>query len=251
MLADLERLIALQRLDSASHDAQQRLAEEPERSAQLAARLDASRQHLAAEKARLADNQAARRSLEKDAAVHQTRLSKFKDQLMAVKTNVEYQAMQKEIAFADGEVKSIEERILEQMLAGDEIAAAVKKAEAELAAEEKAVAAERKAMDAELAGHRASLEKLAAERGQVAARLDPKLLDLFETISSRRHGVALAEAREGICTVCHVRLRPQVFNEIRRNDAIIQCDSCHRILYFVVPAAPAAADGAAQAAPPQ
>jgi hypothetical protein len=23
-----------------------------------------------------------------------------------------------------------------------------------------------------------------------------------------------------------------VFNEIRRNDAIIQCDSCQRILYF-------------------
>jgi predicted nucleic acid-binding Zn-ribbon protein len=32
--------------------------------------------------------------------------------------------------------------------------------------------------------------------------------------------------------VCHVRLRPQVFNEVRRNEALIQCDSCLRILYF-------------------
>ena len=31
MLPDLERVIALQRLDSATHDAQRRLAEEPER----------------------------------------------------------------------------------------------------------------------------------------------------------------------------------------------------------------------------
>ena len=50
----------------------------------------------------------------------------------------------------------------------------------------------------------------------------------------------MAEARDGLCTVCHVRLRPQVFNEVRRNDGIIQCDSCTRILYFV-PAAPPAA----------
>jgi hypothetical protein len=44
--------------------------------------------------------------------------------------------------------------------------------------------------------------------------------------------VAVAEARNGLCTICHVRLRPQVFNEIRRNETIIQCDSCRRILYF-------------------
>ena len=52
--------------------------------------------------------------------------------------------------------------------------------------------------------------------------------------------MALAEARDGLCTVCHVRLRPQVFNEVRRNDSIIQCESCTRILYFV-PASSAAA----------
>jgi predicted nucleic acid-binding Zn-ribbon protein len=49
----------------------------------------------------------------------------------------------------------------------------------------------------------------------------------------------MAEARGGICTVCHVRLRPQVFNEVRRNDSLIQCESCNRILYFVPAPAPA------------
>ncbi len=52
--------------------------------------------------------------------------------------------------------------------------------------------------------------------------------------------MAVAEARDGICTICHVRLRPQVFNPVRRNDEILQCDNCNRILYFVpVPAAAA------------
>ena len=55
-------------------------------------------------------------------------------------------------------------------------------------------------------------------------------------------GVAMAEARGGVCTICHVRLRPQVFNTVLRNDSILQCDHCNRILYYVpVPASAAAA----------
>jgi predicted nucleic acid-binding Zn-ribbon protein len=69
--------------------------------------------------------------------------------------------------------------------------------------------------------------------------MDRQTLAIFELVSSRRNGVALAEARDGICTICHVRLRPQVFNNVRRNEEIIQCDSCNRILYFVHLPAPA------------
>jgi predicted nucleic acid-binding Zn-ribbon protein len=46
----------------------------------------------------------------------------------------------------------------------------------------------------------------------------------------------MAEARDGICTICHVRLRPQVFNNVRGNEEIIQCDSCQRILYWTAAA---------------
>src|SRR5476651_1439843 len=120
MNADLERIIALQGLDSAAHDAQRRLAAVPEREATLEARLEAARQVVAAAKERLTAGQTARRELEKEVAVHQGRLSKFRDQLMAVKTNQEFQAVQKEMGFAQGEIKSIEDRILEQMLEADE-----------------------------------------------------------------------------------------------------------------------------------
>src|SRR5437763_9993175 len=144
MHADLERVVALQRLDSAAQDAQRRLADEPDRQKAIDARLHAGGQKLADAKAQLTDTQNARRTLEKDVAVHQGRLSKFRDQLMSVKTNVEYQAMQKEIGFAQSEVKAIEDKVLERMLEGDELTALVKRAEAELAAEQKATDADRR-----------------------------------------------------------------------------------------------------------
>jgi len=233
MNADLERVIALQRLDSAAHDAQRRLAAEPERTRALEARIETAKQRVADAKQRLSDNQARRREIEKEVAVHQGRLSKFREQAMAVKTNEEYHAVQKEIAYAQTEIKGLEDRVLEQMLDADDLSSAVKRSEKELADEQKAADGERKAMAAEFTELRASLERIAGERAALVAALDPHVLAVFELVSKRRNGIGVAEARDGICTICHVRLRPQVFNTIRRNDAIIQCDSCQRILYFV------------------
>ncbi len=246
MLADLERVIALQKLDTAAHDAQRRLADAPDRLTALDARLDAAKQDLANAKARVAENQAKRREIEKDVAMHQGRLSKFREQAMAVKTNQEYHAIQKEIGFAQTEIKTLEDKVLELMLDADEQNAAVKRAEKALADEQKAIDAEKKQIAAETAELGASIEQLGAERAKIAAAMDPTVLATFERVAKGRHGVAVAEARNEICTICHVRMRPQVFNNVRKNDSIIQCDSCQRILYFAAAPAAAASDTVSQ-----
>ena len=239
MNQDLEKLITLQRLDSTANGAEKRIADDPERQKAFDARLEAAKSAVAEAKQKLSDSQAARRAIEKDVAVHQGRLSKFNEQAMAVKTNQEYHAIQHEIAFAKNEIKALEDRILENMMEGDELTAIVKKTEAGLSAEQKAVDAERKALASEIAGLKTTLEQVKTERARVAKSISPNVLGVFELVSKRRVGVGLAEARDGICTICHVRLRPQVFNNVRRNDEIIQCDSCQRILYFVPAIAPA------------
>jgi predicted nucleic acid-binding Zn-ribbon protein len=242
MNTDLERLIVLQRLDSAAHAAGRRLAEEPDIEKALEARLEAAREQVAAAKERLTANQNGRREVEKDVALHQGRLSKFREQAMAVKTNQEYHAVQKEIEFAQTEMKAAEDKVLERMLEADDLTAAVKRAETDLAGETKKADAERKAMATEFAELRSSLEKIGGERTGVIRSLTPQVLDIFTRVAQRRNGIAVAEARGGICTICHVRLRPQIFNTVRRNEQILQCDSCNRILYFVPAAEPSAAD---------
>jgi predicted nucleic acid-binding Zn-ribbon protein len=237
MNADLEHIIALQGLDSAAHDAERRLAEEPDREKIFESRVTTAREAVAAAKANLAANQEARRTVEKDVALHQGRLSKFREQAMAVKTNQEYHAIQKEIEFAQTEMKAAEDKVLERMVEADDLAAAVKKSEADLASETKKVDADRKAMAAEFAELRSSLDRIRGERQVIVSALSPQVLSTFERVSQRRNGIAVAEARDGICTICHVRMRPQVFNTVRRNEEILQCDSCQRILFFVPPAA--------------
>jgi predicted nucleic acid-binding Zn-ribbon protein len=249
MNADLERLIALQKLDSAAEAARKTLAGEPEHAAALDARLEAARQHVAAAKDQLTVNKNARAALEKDVAVQQGRLSKFRETAMAVKTNQEYHAVQHEITFAQTEIKKIEDSILERMMESDDLTAAMKTAEAQLAAETKAVEAERRAVSAAHVEMQASLERIAVERAALIAGLDKNVLSTFDAVSRKRNGVAMAEARGGVCTICHVRLRPQVFNTVLRNDSILQCDHCNRILYYVP--VPASAATAPSEPPPQ
>ena len=62
----------------------------------------------------------------------------------------------------------------------------------------------------------------------------PDLLAEYSRILQRR-GTALAEAKDGGCTMCHVKLRAQVYVDVKRNDGIITCSSCSRILYFNAP----------------
>ena len=237
MHADLERVIALQRLDSAASDARKKLAEGPEREKLFTERLDTAGRHVAESKEKLAANHEARRAIEKEVAVHQGRLSKYRDQAMAVKTNQEYHAIQHEISHAEGEIKKHEDGILERMLEADELTATIKSAEADLASQQKSIEADRKTMAAEHGELQKSLDALLAERATVVAAVDKRVLSTYETAAAKRQGIAVAEAKDGICTICHVRLRPQVFNEVRRNDTIMQCDSCQRILYFVPAAA--------------
>jgi len=241
---DLEQLIHLQALDSAAERHRRRVADIPILQAALDARLAERTASVDAVKARIAASQAARRDIEKDLAAVQGRLSKYKNQLMEVKTNKEYQAMQKEMSVAEQEISDHETKMLERMEEADGLAAELKAAESTLKSEQAEIARERQALQIEQTTSAADLERITEERAVVAATISREALAIFTRVAHGRKGQAMAEARDGLCTVCHVRLRPQMFNQARRNDSIIQCDSCTRILYFVPVPAPAAPEQA-------
>jgi predicted nucleic acid-binding Zn-ribbon protein len=240
MSPDLQRLVDLQRLESAIADAKTKIAAHPQRLADADTQLAAATQLLESAQHRLKDNQEARRALEKDTALYQGRLSKFRDQQSAVKTNKEYQALGHEIETAQRDLGGVEEKMIERMVEADALSADVKAAEAVFAAKKKEIEAQKKEMATELAGVEATLKSATAERASLLTQIDQRLVSTFEQVARVRKGVAVTTAtRDGLCSVCHVRLRPQVFQLIRQNDTIVQCDSCQRILYYVPPPPPA------------
>src|SRR5690349_16990608 len=235
MLPDLERLIQLQDIESRAAIANKAIADAPGRIAALDALLHSSSTALAAAKQALADNQAARRSIDKDLIADQQRLEKYKEQIMAVKTNEQLHAMQHQMKSVEDDISKQEERVLVNMMSADEINATIKKAEAALKSAQASVATERAAIEAEVKNHQAMVVRCNSERQAIVAAMDNEgAIDTFHRIAKVR-GTAVARAEGERCTVCQVRLRPAVFAEVRKNDQIVQCDSCNRILYFIPP----------------
>ena len=207
MHPDLERVVHLQQIEDAAERARRTSADETVRQQELAASHAAARQALENERGQLAANQAARRDIEKDLAMQQARLSKFRDQLMEVKTNREYQAMQKEIETAQQEIRRQEDRLLERMLEFDELTRQVKQAEQAFVRDQAANEAERAALADQLAEAKASIDRLAAERAALAAQIAPPVLALFERVLRYRKLAAVAPVRGGR-GAGQARLRP-------------------------------------------
>ena len=233
MNPDIPHLIRLQHLDAEIESARRRIAEIPAVQDALATRLEQATAAVDEVKQRLAASQAERKSIENEVATIQIRLSKYKGQLTELKTNKEYQTMQKEIATAEEAIRSHEDRVLERMEEGETLSGELKAAETELKTRQAAIAAERASLEAEASALQGTADETAASRAAAAKALSPNALKLFEHVSKQRKGLAIAEARDGGCTVCHVRMRPQMFNEVRRGETLIQCESCLRILYFL------------------
>jgi predicted nucleic acid-binding Zn-ribbon protein len=250
MTPQLAALIALQRLDSAADHARRRIAELPAAEQAADAKVAAAASAAEAVKARLHDNQQSRRSLDKDVAVIDTRLARFEDHKAAVKTNQEYTALLHEIATARADKDAIEERILILMEEADGLAAELKGAEAALADAKRDADAVRASSSVERRALEQEVARLAGERAHEARDVDAPTLARYEQLLKQRRGIAVARMTGETCVACHVRLRPHVVQQIRRNDSIVQCESCQRILYFepadnASPAAPGAGAGPA------
>jgi len=233
MIPQLAALIALQQLDTAAEASRRRLGELPGAEQAIDAAIAVASQAVDTAKARLAENQHTRRELEKQVAVVDGRLSRFEDHKAAVKTNQEFTALLHEITTAKVEKDAVEEKILVLLEVADVITAEIRAAEKALADARRdgevtrsGLKAERQMLDAELA-------RLTSERVRETASVEKPVLARYEQILKQRRMIAVAPIEGELCTACHVRLRPAVAQQIRRNDSIVPCDSCSRILYFV------------------
>lgn len=236
-------LAELQAVDVRLATVRAALAEFPKRLAAAEARLEAARQQLAASKASHTQSSKDRKTYEMDVDSWKEKARKYKDQSGQVKSNEAYRALLHEIENAEKEVAKAEDRLLDRMVAGEEFDHAVKSAEAALKAAEAEVAAERVTLAKEKAAVETDAAALSAEHEKVIAGVPADLVQLYQQVAKRHHGIALAAVREeSSCGQCGFMVRPHVVQEIRRGtEEIFRCDGCGRILYYPEAAAQAAA----------
>jgi uncharacterized protein len=229
---DLRNLIALQELDQKIANLQKKIVDVPGKIQTLQEELELLTKNHHDKIVTSQELAKRRRVSEGEVDLMRAKLSRLKDQLMAVKTNKEYTAMLHEIQMAEAQIRQEEDKILEIM-------ESMETCELELKAYENALSSHSKQIEQsirELEGSIPVMETesimLREEKSRMEDRVERELLSRYHTIAQARRGIALAEAREELCTACHVRIRPQVYAELLRADVIYVCDSCDRILFL-------------------
>ena len=143
MNALIQKLIELQALDLRAAELRQQIDSFPERLLQIDQSVKTASDAVAAAKQRVADLRRDRKKLEMDVDDWRGKIKKYKDQLYQVKSNEAYRALQEEIRNAEAEMGRAEDRLLEDMVGGEEAERVVKEAEKALKEAEGVAASER------------------------------------------------------------------------------------------------------------
>lgn len=232
MNTDLQKLIELQKLDLQTVELQEQVRKTPKELEALRGELQDHQRSFESARERLEEDTKQRRALEAEVESLRAQLSKYKSQLMEVKTNKAYQAMLHEIENTERKIEAKEDEILEHMMSVDQREEQVRRTKLEMAAREQEIQKQQKELEDLASQAQAEIDLLQAERKRLEEQISRVLTHQYERIASVRNGVALAEARDYSCQACHVKLRPQLFADLKANDQIITCENCNRILYY-------------------
>ena len=234
MKAELQKLVALQNLDTSIRKLEKDLEAIPERRAEIEGEFDQRAFEIRALETRRDEAKHNRARLENDVVEQRGKVERAERNLMSSKKQDEYTAAIREADAARKQISQLETQILEQMEVLEQAEAALQERAEEIASLNSDRETRLKSFDEDGQSQSVQLATARKDREQVAAELPKALSSLYARIRARiRDGVAVAEARNRSCTACFMSLRPQVMAEIRRGAEVITCDNCGRILYYV------------------
>jgi hypothetical protein len=231
---DFEKLIQLQNLDSEMKQTTLFLESIPRLIEDIDRKIKAGSQAVADAKDKLAVNQKARRDLEASVKDVKVKIAKFKRQLGEVKTNKEYTVLLHEIEESQREVDAVEERIISEMLTADDIDEEIRSATRRQNKEHETLRADQAVLELKKREMESRRDALIAEREALVPLIPADQMKLYMSMFNKKNGTALSAVKGEFCSLCHVRIRPQMLNEIRDKSKIYLCENCGRILYGTV-----------------
>lgn len=232
MIPELSRLIEVQVIDKEIQEIQRALEQLPEDLKATEAALARLQDQQAAHLQQLEDLKAQRRDTETEMEEMEAGIKKSRQRLMEIKSNIEYKAMLKEIAFKEDQRDQRETRTLELMERMEEENRAIAAKEQEIQEQEAVLNQQRLAVEAETAKLREELAGLQGQCTKLHKGLPPPLLKRYDFIRQRRNGTAIAPVRDGVCMGCNMNILPQQFIDLQKGNDILQCPHCQRILYW-------------------
>jgi len=160
------------------------------------------------------------------------KIKKLRGRTSEIKTNKEYQAHLKEIESGEKEQRGVEDEVLSLMEEVDTAQKELKRDDGKVKIEEEKIEAFKKKLEEDVAEIEKDLDALKLQREQLVKGIEGELYHLYVQLLETKRGLAVVETRDEVCQGCYMNIPPQLFVEIKKNEKIIQCPQCNRILYW-------------------
>src|SRR4030043_517079 len=232
MNEQIKCIVELQRIDSNILDRKHMMDVIPSKITKAEQPLKESRLALDKTKQRLGSLEKKKRDKEDELDGINEKIKKLKARIAEIKTNKEYQAHLKEIESVEKERYTVEDEILFVMEEIDASSKEIESEEAKLRTEKDKIEAFKKQLEKERLDAEKELLTLQEDRSRIVANIDKETYNQYIILIESCNGIAVTEAKEEICQGCNMNIPPQLFVEIKKNEEIINCPQCRRILYY-------------------
>jgi len=228
----LELLWELQKIDLGLRSIKEEKDRYPKEMKKLDEKQRAERERIEKEKEKIESLEKARRQKESQLALEQEKIKRAGGRMSEVKTNKEYQALLSEIETIKEANNRMEEEILQVMDEIDELKKDLSKREKDAGVSVEKLEGERKKLQEKMAHDEKVWEKQMERRDVLSKQIESKLVKLYNTLKEKREGVGVVSVKHETCQGCFVNVPPQMFIEVQKNNAIVRCPHCNRILFW-------------------
>jgi len=229
---EFKNLINLQNIDGKLIEVSHFLDEVPSKLKRIDKKIEDSFRIVTNAEDKLTANQKKRRDIESEVQDMKTLISKYKRQLSDVRTNKEYTSLLHEIAETEKKGDGLEEEIISEMLKADDIEEEIKSATQKAGEAKAKFTKEKEALLKKKAEQGELKANLLKEKEELLPNIPSDQITLYNKISVNSNGISLSPVTGEFCSMCHMRIRPQVLNELKAENIIIVCENCGRILHF-------------------
>jgi len=230
--AQLELLWELQKIDLGLKSIQEEKDRYPTEMKKLDEKQKVETERIEKEKEKIESLEKTRRQKEGQLNLEQEKIKRAEAKMFEVKTNKEYQALLGEIDAIKGANSRMEEEILRVMDEIDELKKDLSKREKDVGATLEKIEAERKKLQQQMGHDETIWEKQMERREALSKQIETKLVKLYNTLKEKRQGVGVVGVKRETCQGCFVNVPPQLFIEVQKNNTLVRCPHCNRILYW-------------------
>jgi predicted nucleic acid-binding Zn-ribbon protein len=232
VLSMIEKLLVIQDRDRKIRQLTRESEDIPARKKLTDARLDEHRKAVQQGQEELKKNASAAKQIEIDIDSMKAKILKLREQQGQVKRNEEYRAIEHEIAMLQDNIRKQEDGEIELMEQAETIRQRIAQLDAKLKQEEAIVKTDESALDQRLKNIQSELAQIKADRDGLVADVDPDWLSRYDRTFKHTGDFAVVPIESGSCGGCHMKLPPQVVQNVKRNQTMVCCSFCSRILYW-------------------